>query len=124
MPRPGPAVVGCPTEPGAPSKEPGVATRGPGGAECGLVLSSTEGFTPGPTPVQRAAPGTRRMAPPGSSRSPAPLRPRGPLEGLLVPVCPAVCACAEVRPLLCLVCATPLHVCVYTCVSVGAHLPA
>jgi len=80
------------------------------------VRSSTEGFTPGPTPVQRAAPGTRRMAPPGSSRSPAPLRPRGPLEGLLVPVCPAVCACAEVRPLLCLVCATPLHVCVYVCV--------
>lgn len=34
----------------------------------------------------------------------------------LPPVCPAVCACAEVRPLLCLVRATPLHVCVYVCV--------
>lgn len=36
----------------------------------------------------------------------------------LPPVCPVVCACAEVRPLLCLVRATPLHVCVcvYVCV--------
>lgn len=48
MPRPGPAVVGCPTKPGAPGEEPGVATSGPGGAERGPVLSSTEGFTPGP----------------------------------------------------------------------------
>ena len=57
-----------------------------------------------------------------------PSAPSGQLEGLPVPVCPAVYACAEVRPLLCLVCATPLHVCVCVCacvcVSVGAHLPA
>uniref|UniRef100_A0A2K6LLY5 Uncharacterized protein n=1 Tax=Rhinopithecus bieti TaxID=61621 RepID=A0A2K6LLY5_RHIBE len=106
--------------------------RGAGGAEVLPVLNCTEGF------LQELAHSTPRW--PGRTRSAAPLtgssEPRVPLlPGMdaggdcqwrrnLPLVCPAVCACAEVRPPLCLVRAMPLHVRVSVCVSVGAHLPA
>lgn len=104
--------------------EASVAGAGAGAvarAQCGAALRV---FLQGPTQALRGGGGRRRRraAPlPGSSGPRAPpaaadtwrdCQPRRDLP----PVCPAVCACAEVRPLLCLVRATPLHMCV--CVRV------
>lgn len=83
------------------------------------VLSSTEGFPPGTNlSTWRWPQGTRMTAPLQVAVLPSSLKKtsRGTASGEKSAAClSSVCACPEVRPLLCLVRATPLHVCV--CVS-------
>uniref|UniRef100_A0A2K5S424 Uncharacterized protein n=1 Tax=Cebus imitator TaxID=2715852 RepID=A0A2K5S424_CEBIM len=102
-----------------------VARSGEGGAEVLPVLSLAEGFLRGPAhSTPRWPRGTRSAATPltGGSEPCTPLLPGMDTWGdcqwrwNLPLVCPALCACAEVRPPLCLVCAMPLHVCVSVCV--------
>uniref|UniRef100_A0A2K6CXK9 Uncharacterized protein n=1 Tax=Macaca nemestrina TaxID=9545 RepID=A0A2K6CXK9_MACNE len=98
--------------------------RGAGGAEVLPVLNYTEGFLRGLAHSTPRWPGRTRSAAPltGSSEPRVPLLPGMDAGGdcqwrrNLPLVCPAVCACAEVRPPLCLVRAMPLHVRVSVCV--------
>lgn len=81
------------------------------------VLSSTEGFTPGPTPVQRAAPGTRKMAPSWQlqvSGSSPPARTPGGTAGACLSSC--VCMCRGASPVVPGLCHALTRVCVYVCV--------
>uniref|UniRef100_A0A2K5HPL7 Uncharacterized protein n=1 Tax=Colobus angolensis palliatus TaxID=336983 RepID=A0A2K5HPL7_COLAP len=89
-----------------------------GGAEVLPVLNCAEGFLQGLAHSTPRWPGRTRSAAPltGSSEPRVPLLPGMDWRRNLPLVCPAVCACAEVRPPLCLVRAMPLHVRVSVCV--------
>lgn len=73
-------------------------------------------FLQGPAPALRGGPETPQVQPLSQAALGPGLPSSLPRTSGGTCLSSRVCACAEVRPLLCLVRATPLHVCAYVCV--------